>query len=208
MTNSKGKHKAQQMIKNILEITDEEYLYQNIHRPIEETFEKFEFDREIPLSHEQFIHTVSELLRQIYRYSFSPQQIMTASQARAEALAILEEGYQSYQNARDHGYDAAFSDASDTQDNGLEFVLSQLVELIITRARYRHIEWIYATRLEMIDWQTKCLMAEIMLDRWKPFLPQSILSCSPSQLADYLSDLIDVILSSDRIVRRSASTYL
>ena len=205
MTSSKGKHMAQQMIINILEIIDEEYLYQNIHRPIEETFEKFEFDREIPLSHEQFIHTAGELLRQIYRYSLSPQQIMTASRARAEALTILEEGYQ---YASDDKYEAAFLDAADPNNNGLAFVLSQLVELITTRARSRHIKWIYATRLEMIDWQTKCLMAEIMLDRWKPFLPQSILSCSPAQLVDFLPDLINKILSSDRIDRRSASTYL
>lgn len=205
MTNSEFKHKAQQIIKNILEITDEDYLYRYIDRPIEETFEKFEFDRKIPMTHKQFIHTASELLRQIYRKSLSPQQIITASQARAEVLIILEKGYQS---ARDHGYDAAFLDASDTLNNGLASVLSQLVELITTRARDRHIKWIYATHLEMIDWKTKCLVAEIMLDHWKPFLPQCILSCSPAQLADDLPHLIDVLLSSDRIFIKLADGYL
>ncbi len=200
MTNSKARRDAGKIIENILEATDEEYLYQQIDVPIEDIYDKFEFDREAPVTHNRLIRITGDLVRQIYRHSFLPRQIITDSQARAEALAILEEGYKS---ASDHGYSAAFLDASDPKINGLEVVLSQLAELITIRTRYRYIKWIYATCLETVDWQTKCLVVEMILKRWKSVLPKSILSCTAAQLADYLPELIDALWSSDNIVRKS-----
>ncbi len=38
-------------------------------------------------------------------------------------------------------------------------------------------------------------MAEVLLQRWESFLPENLRACSPAQLANYLSELINAMLS-------------
>ncbi len=77
-----------------------------------------------------------------------------------------------------------------------------MARYIADKARARHIRWVCASRLEMSDWPTRCRMAEILLQRWGPFLPENLRACSPAQLANHMSELINVILSVNRMVNK------
>ena len=124
---------------------------------------------------------------------------MTTEQAQSEALLILEQGYQ---GTHAQGYDAAYLDASNPDIDGFESVLAQMTEIIISKEQSKHIRWFLTSLISSKDWHTRCLFAEILLDRWKSYLPPNILACSPAQLADKLPDLFKLFVSTNRVVNK------
>ena len=120
-------------------------------------------------------------------------------QAYAEAVAILEE---SYQTPHGRGYYAAFLDAFDPNLDGIEYVLAQMTGCIITMAREKHIRWVCASRMELADWPTRCLIAEILMERWEPFMHHNLRGCSPEQFAYHLPELIYLGISANRAVNK------
>jgi hypothetical protein len=120
-------------------------------------------------------------------------------------VAILEEGYEALHG---RGYYAAFLDASNPELNGLEYVLAQMANYINVKARTRYIRWVCASRIELSDWSTRCLIAEILLKRWKSCLLPNVRACSPAQLAHHLSELINLVLSTNRTVSKMLGAYI
>lgn len=197
MTNSESNTKAATIIEEVLEKTDEEYLHRRIDEPIERAADSFEFDRDAPVTHQTFIQVTTDFVRHVYQQAHGCWQEMSAKQAYAEAVAILEAGYQSVHG---RGYDAAFLDASNPNLDGIEYVLAQITGCIITMAREKHTRAVCASRMELADWRTRCQIAEILLKRWEPYLPDNLRTCSPAQFAHHLSELINLGLSADRTV--------
>lgn len=199
MTNSEWKRKATAIIEEVLEKTGEEYLQSRIDEPVEKAAASFEFDQDSPITHKTFIHVITDFVRHVYNQGLCPRQEMSEREASAEAVAILEEGYQA---AHGQGYYAAFLDASNPTLNGLEYVLAQMAGCIIAIARTKHIRMVCASRMELADWPTRCLIAETLLNRWGSSLPQNLRGCSPAQLAHHLSQLINLELLSNRPVNK------
>jgi len=181
MMNSKTKGRAEKIIDEVFELIDEQYLYNRINRPIEDAALDFEFDKEAPDSK-----------------GLGIKQVMSDFQARSQAVAILEKGYQ---NLNAKGYYAAFLDATNPELSGLDIVLTQMTEIIITIACKKHIRWVYATRIDTLSWATRVLIAEILLERWEPFMLPDILRCSPVQIADHLPELINILNSTNEAAR-------
>ena len=198
MTNSERK-RAEAVIEEVFEKTSEEYLQLRIDEPIEKATASFEFDRTAPVTHQTFTQVTRDFVRHVYQKALWGWQNMSAREALDEAVAILERGYPA---AHGQGYYTAFLDASNPNLNGLEYILTQMARHITLMARARHIRWVCASRIELSDWPTRCRIAEILLQRWEPFLPENIRTCSPPQLANHLPELINVILSIDRTVSK------
>ena len=196
MTNFRDKKRAVAVIEEVLELTDEEYLQRLIDKPVEKVFASFEFDRNARVSHYYFMDVVGDFVRRIYLDGLGVSQNLSRSQARAEALIIIERAYQS-QDVQ--GYYAALAEAF----NGIESVLARIAEFIITRTRERHIRWVHSSRIDPFDWPTRCLIAEILIERWGPFLPPGIRSCNSAQLADALPQLFNAVTSTVSIVRKT-----
>ena len=196
MTNSKERKRATAIIEKILELTDEEYLQRRIDRPVEKVLATFEYDDNARISHRYFMDIVSDFVHLIYLNGPGTSQNLSRSQDSAEALFIIEKAFGSHEV---QGFDAAIVEAF----NDFESVLARIAGFIISRTRERHIRWVYATYIDPFDWPTRCLIAEILVEKWKPFLPPSILSCIPSQLADALPQLFDAVRSTESMVRKS-----
>ena len=203
MMNSEGKRKAAALIREVFEKTGEEYLQLRIDEPIARAAASFEFDRHLPVTHQTFTQVIADFVRHVYEQGLWRKQKLTVREARAEAVAILEEGYQT---SRDRGYYAAFLDALNP-DLGLEYVLGQMATHIIAVARAKHVRWVCASRMELSDWTTRCLIAEILLEHWKPFLPENICECSPAQFAYHLSELIILGISINRMFGTSVDSW-
>jgi hypothetical protein len=204
MMNSEDKRKAAVIIREVFEKTTEEYLQMRIDERVEKAAASFEFDRDAPVTHEIFTRVIADFVRHVHEQALWGKQKLTAPQAIAEAVAMLEEGYQA---SRDRGYDAAFLDALNPH-LGLEYILGQMAGHIIASARAKHIRWICASRLELADWPTRCLIAEILLERWRPSLPENIRRCSPTRFAHLLSELIILGLSANKTVNKARGTSL
>lgn len=199
MTNSEWKRKANAIIEEVLEKTVEEYLQSRIDEPIEKAAASFDFDQDSPITHQTFIQVITDFVRNVYKQGLNLGQEMSEREASAEAVAILEEGYQA---AYSRGYYAAFLDALNPNLNGLEYVLVQMAGCIIAMARAKYIRMVCASRMELADWPTRCLIAETLLNRWGSSLPQNLRGCSPAQLAHHLSQLINLELLSNRPVNK------
>lgn len=197
MTNSESKPEAARIIEEAFERISEEYLHIRIDEPIEKAAASFEFDREAPVTHQTFSQITRDFVRHIYGQGPWWWRKMSIPEAGAEALAILESGYQS---PIGRGYDSAFLAASNQQYNGLEYVLTQMAGYISAMARARYIRWVLASQIELSDWPKRCLIAEILLKQWEPFLPSNLRACSPAQLSYCLPELIKVLLSANKMV--------
>jgi len=199
MTNSEFKRKAIAIIEEVFEKTGEEYLQLRIDGPVEKAAASFNFDQDSPITHQTFIQVITDFVRHVYEKGLWPRQEMSATEACAKAIAILEEGYQA---AHGQGYYAAFLDASNPNLYGLEYVLGQMTGCIIEMARTKHIRMVCASRMELADWPTRCLIAETLVKRWESFLPHNLRGCPPAQLAHHLPQLINLELSTNRTVRK------
>jgi hypothetical protein len=198
MTNSEKK-RAEAVIEEVFKKTSEEYLQLRIDEPIEKAAASFEFNRTAPVTHQTFNQVIRDFVRHVYQKALWGWQKMSAGEALTEAVAILERGYQA---AHGQGYYTAFLDASNPNLNGLEYILTQMAGHITLMARARHIRWVCASRIELSGWPTRCLIAEILLQCWGPFLPENVRTCSPAQFAHHLPELINLVLSIDRTVSK------
>jgi hypothetical protein len=199
MTNFDSNRDAAGIIKQIFRLIDEEYLYQFIDQRIEEAAVEFKFDRNAPRTHRAFIGIIGDFVHHIYENGLCIPQTLSVMQARAEAMAILEEFYL---GAHARGYYAAFLDTSNSKLDGHEFILSQIAEIIKALARERHLKWVYFSRIASLDWLTRCQIAEMLLTQWRPLLPLTIRQCPPDQLADHLADLINLLRLTDNKVNK------
>jgi len=197
MTNSKGKAEPAKIIEGVFEQISEEYLHVRIDEPIEKAAASFDFDQEAPITHKAFTQVTRDFVRHVYQKALWGWAKMLEREARAEAVAILEEGYQT---PHGRGYFTAYLDASNPRLFGLEPVLSQMAGYIIAMERARHIRWVCASRIELSDWPTRCLIAETLLNCWGPSLPETLSTCSPAQLANNVSELINLIVAIEKTV--------
>jgi len=199
MRNSEVVFDLQEDINGVIELIGDEYQCCHIDESIQKAATEFKFDPNVLFDHEFFIRTMGNFVSHIYMHGLRVRQTMTIEQAQSEALFILEHHYH---GAYAQGFYAAYLDASNPNTEGLESVLAQMTEIIILKERSKHVRWVLASRIISEDWHIKCLIAEILLDRWKSYLPPNILACSPAQLADNLPDLFNVFIATDRVVNK------
>jgi hypothetical protein len=199
MMNSKIMSDLEEVIDEVIELTGNEYQSCHIDGPIQKVATEFKFDPKTPIDPDFFIRITGDFIHHIYKHGLRVKKTMTTEQAQSETLFILEHHYQ---GAYSRGFHAAYLDASNPSTDGLEYVMAQMTEIIISKERSKHVQWVLASRIISKDWHTKCLMAEILLDRWKSYLPPDILACPAEQIADILPDLFNVFISTDRVVNR------
>jgi hypothetical protein len=202
MMNFEDERKAYKIIEEVFEKTSEGYLQLRIDEPIEKAATSFEFDRDAPVTHRAFNEVIANFMCHVYKQGWGFCQEIPLREACTEAVAILDE---SYQSSHSRGYYAAFLDAL-KPELGLEYVLAQMTGHIIAAARTKHVRWVCVSRMELSDRPTRCLIAKILLDRWKPFPPEIFDGCDPAQFAHYLSELIILGISANRTVNRMFGT--
>jgi hypothetical protein len=190
------KRNVKTIAEDILQLIDDEHLFQRIDEPIEKAFSSFKRNLDPKVTSANFLPIVGRLVQHIFRYGLTPSQTLSEFQACVETLSLLEQGY-------DGGYYAAFLDAIDWHYDGLETVLCEVVGFITTQARERYRRWICSSRIVPLDWSTKCQLAEILLKRLRSSLPVPFSNCPPSQLAAFLPELIEAVQSTNRSIRNT-----
>ena len=199
MKNSKDKEKADAIIKDVLELTDEEYLQALIDEPVKKILSGFEFDRNACFSNQHFLHVLTGFVHRIYLKGPGIKQDLSQSGACAEALNIIEMVYRNYDSP---AYDAAIADAIEDVSN----VLARMTEFIISRLRKIHIGWVYRSQIDLLNWPDKCLITELLISQWAPYLPPMICSSRPNHLADAIPHLLKLISSNNHIINKRIAT--
>jgi hypothetical protein len=115
------------------------------------------------------------------------------SEALGEIVWLLEKSYQGYET---RGYDGAYFDALSEDNEGLDFILQRVVEILKQINRRKYISWLITSTIDALDWDLKVQLVSDILNNHNHLLHPEITKLSPSQLAPYIEDLILIIADS------------
>jgi hypothetical protein len=189
--------KTERIIDDLLKLLGDEFIYNHIVKPVEEVALSFHYAQDGPVTYRFFMKTIGLFVQKVYKFGIRIKQEISEDQAKSIAHMILETGYVG-RNSR--GFHAAYLDAIDPEIEGFDLVLSQMTEMITSIEHAKHTKWVFENRLGPLDWQTKCRIAEIIIERMATYLPSGLAQCQPAQLSDHLEDLLSLLISSEKAV--------
>ena len=195
--------KAKTILDDLLKMINKQYIYKRINTPIEKAALTFSFTQPEALTHKSFNAIMIDFVTHLFNKGHSIK-ISSKKIALAEAVTIVEMGYQGSGN----GYYSALLDAMNPEINGLEIIVQQIKEIIITLLINKHIQWVYESHITPLEWSTRTVIAEILLDQWKIYLPSNMQETTPAQMADHIPALINIIqMSEDKVKKLTGNNH-
>ena len=183
-----------QLIREVSDLLSEDALQQSCDEPVNAAASSFKRPESDRPTYEFFLDTIGSFISNVYAHGWNPRQVLSPDQAKAEAISLLQ---QYYQGQSAFGFEAAQLDALDPTFNGMEFVIAQITQILVTKTRKKHIRWILHTRLNSLDWSKRRLIAAELLRRWQTMAPDNMGRANSAQMADHCADLIMAQLSAD-----------
>ena len=199
MMNSNEEVGVEKILDKVFKLLDDETIQRTIDLPIREAAAGFEIYKFESITYNRFIKEAGKFIQHVYLNGLVTKQKLTQKQAEAEAIAVLELGYQS---AYGKGFYAAYLDSQNNNHDGLEFILNQISEIIIQGTRKLYVHWVITS----LDWQSKCRIVEAFQRLQSSILPQKLKSCPPAMFADHLPDLINVLITADNAITNLMTT--
>ena len=205
--NSDIRKHAFQTIESLFVQLDPSRIKRQFDQPISMAAEQFVCEIIYPVTSNVFHQVISDFVLWIYRMGLNAPWKATA-EPLGRAIELLEKHFQCVYG---QGYIAAFFNANDPQEGGMDIVLFRLAEIIQDIERLNHVQAIFARQIDPTDWDLKCQITCILLDRYRPFLPSHMLQRQPWELANEVPAIIHKILGSDgtlqEIVNFSENTW-
>jgi len=195
--NKENRNNAEQIVGEVLALLDEERMAACLDAPIDHALSTFAQNAETPLGHSGFLHAISQMVLHVFQEShlclFFPETL-----ACGEAIHILE---LTYRGASPNGYESAYLEAMNPQQ-GIESVLSQMVEGLKALQRRKYVHWVFTTRIVSRDWKTRCQIVEAMKRQWQRVLPLRLLEVPSEELANEIPSLILIIREAQTILKQ------
>jgi hypothetical protein len=95
-----------------------------------------------------------------------------------------------YRGPQGEGYHTAILDATGPAPGGMTFVLTQLAEIIRTKERQEYVDAVFTHRIDPSNWRLRCETVEILLERYRLWLPPQLLDCAVWQLVDEIPAMV------------------
>jgi len=130
-----------------------------IDQPIDRAVATFRCPDETIQSQRAFLDCVAGFLRHIYARAFPWGRQPAWSQARDEAVSLLE--------SRDvlGGYNAALRESCGAEGAGISAVLTEFVVALKAQMRADYAQRLLSVHLGSLDWASKCHLASLILQR-------------------------------------------
>jgi len=192
--------RADRIIQQIVAMLDETHVSRLIDEPIDAAWEQFQCPADTPRSHRHFNSLLAAFVMHIYRRGLACPRRLSQAQARDEALALLEQGYEGGPGKR---YEAAMLDAS---LGGMPVVLTHLAQIIKDRQRQEYVRWVFTRQIDPIDWDLRCAVVRTLMSTWVDLVPPPpMIGClTPEEMADEIPQLLDIAMESDGLGLGSA----
>jgi len=187
--------RATKIIGAVRGLLDEELMARQFDEPIGRAAEAFECRGPSVYTHATFLTEVADFVRHVYEHGLPGRRRLSPSQARDEAVALLQ---RVYRGPDFDGYDAAAVEAANTDGAGIRSVLATLAEAMKAIERQTYEQWVAARYINAADWETKCAVAAVLRERLAEYLPPGLLGCAPEQLAHRVFDLLKHDLTTDK----------
>lgn len=170
--------------------------------PIDRAATDFDCEPICPISHKAFHRVIARFVEEIYGMALGAAWRL--ADPLAEAIGLLEASYRS--PTWGAGYVAALLDANDPAEGGIRTVLTGLADSIKEIERRKYTTGVFLRRLAGCSWQLRCEMVRVLLEDYRPFIPERLGQCAPAQLADEIPSLLAMLLSSDSVLQQIVSS--
>ena len=199
MTGSEEGKSPAEILERLGTLLDESTLLREIDQPIEAALQQFHVSASQPLSTREFNAAIGDFVKHVYGEGLAVRRALSASQARAEAMMLLD-AY--YQGAQVRGYAGALVDATQPPPLGLGLILIRLAGIIAAAERQKYTAWVLARTLGPLSWPERCRVVEFLLQCFGRHLPQQLRLCPPEQLADDIPWLVASVLEVQKAIRQ------
>lgn len=140
-----------------------------------------------PIQPEDIRREAGRFLQHLYAHGVTPPRRISAIQAEAEALALLESGYQGMGG---RGLDAAIEDALSMPEEGMDIIHSALLEAVKQRSRQAYIQYLFHLFCDPTDWPLQIAMTQAFLEMAADCLPEAVAHGPAARFARQLPQLI------------------
>jgi len=209
MKSSDKNRTPENILDEILVLLDEEHLQKSIDMHFDTAVMSFKGYAKLhePMTEKTFINAMANFIIHVYATAMPVARTLEMSQARAEAIWLIEH---TYQGSSGRGYGAALRDVLRQGETGIEHVLGYLADALKSIERQNYFGWVLASRVDPLDWDGKRRLVEILLRRLDPFQTDDVKACSAAQLANYypklIRDYLDTSYELSRMIPNSPST--
>jgi hypothetical protein len=187
-----------EIISRLCKILHEDHIAAVIDKHIEHAVEQYDFPTYPICTYSSFVDQAAKFIQHLNTNGKFVKQILTFTQAKSEAFAILNE----YQGLHGNGMDAAWIDASLQYKGDIESVLLQLKETIKQQQRKQYVQWKVSHELSGLDWQGKCRVVQMLITDMNDYLPLTIFDCEAEQLVDQIPSLIQMQINSSSQIQK------
>ena len=198
--NTDLKRRARKKVEIITAKLDPALMMSRFDEPIGRAARQFTYKAVRPITYRMFHRTIADFVQEIYGKGLNSRYKLT--DPLEEAMSLLDDFYQS---ANGYGYVAAALDANDASQGGLDMVLIRLAEISKNVERQKYIQSVFAVNVDPSDWYLKCEIVGILLDEYKPFLPEQLARCDPSELVDEIPAIVYGCIGSDSALQQILS---
>jgi len=169
--------------------------------PVDEAARQFAHKADCPITQNAFHKVIAEFVLHIYEKGLGARW-MLSGEPLGHVIALLDDHYQGpYGN----GYIAAALEANDFEEGGIDAVLNRLAETIKDIERLKHIKAVFTVNIDPSDWHLKREMVGILLQEYKPFLPERLLARKPWELVDEIPSIMYRYICSDSALQEILS---
>jgi len=169
--------------------------------PVDEVARQFAHRADCPSTQNAFHKVIAEFVVQVYEKGLGARW-MLSGEPLGHVIALLDDHYQ---GAYGRGYIAAALEANDFEEGGIDAVLNRLAEIIKDLERLKHIKAVFTVNIAPSDWNLKCEMVGILLQEYKPFLPDRLLARKPWELVDEIPSIMYRCICSDSALQEILS---
>jgi hypothetical protein len=189
MTHTDANRHAQEVLENILAAMDESAVCARIDERIDLVVGSYHYAGFAAHDHTTINAILAECVKRIYTQGL---QTSVSSDMRSDTLDLLE---RYYRGTYASGYAAAMFDIAESGIDGMHLVIHRLTEIIKSLERQKYFSYVFTQALGS-DWDLKCRIAQILLERYSYLMPLSLATCKPSEIVDQVPALIGAYLKS------------
>jgi len=198
-SSSCARARAEQVVAELSQLLNEARLAAVIDEPIGRVSEAFARERVAVASVADLHEVVAQFMQRLHAEALPGHRSLPVPQALDEAIALLEQGA--------NGYFESVLDATDESSGGIELVLARMADAMKVQGRTLYVHWLIARHVDPTDWELKCTLAALMVERCGPFLPPQLQACPHEQLADLAVDLLLSDIATANQLRQACAAF-
>lgn len=182
-------------LQSILSEISAEALATLVGRPIDSARTAYIKDSVTVSSYEEFNDTITSFYLHLIRHTRRLSGPVDLRAAAGEALELLEKTF-----SKKGGFKAALEEARTAINGGLRLVLDMMTEQFKREEQEKHINQVFKTALDPMDFENKVGLMRALIKRLEPHLDPEIISQPPERFAEHYEDIIRAYLQSmDRL---------